>query len=255
MNGAFALRAYMCKSYTEPVFMPYTYTHMARHGVMPGILQRLAWGPVRVALRVFARLEIRGIENLAMIRGNMIIASNHCNQLDPILIVACFPLFSRHLPLVFGSREKDFYAKSGWKRFVYGGLFFKLIGAQPMYGGLGDYEAALRHHLQFARIGKSICIFPTGKQRVPHITPKARGGVGYLAYATNLPILPIRIQGLEDMTFLSLWSGKHKVIVTFGEPLCASDIFINADFVQLTEEHNPHAEAAAVLMNKIDQLG
>lgn len=221
---------------------------------MPTILQRLAWGPVRLILTLFADLEIRGLGNLQRIRGNMIIASNHSNQLDPILIVACFPFFSRHLPLVFGSREKEFYAKRGWRRWVYGGLFFRLMGAHPMYGGLRNYEAALRHHLSFARGGKSVCIFPTGKQKIPKVTPKARGGVGYLAYATSLPILPIRIQGLEGMTFVSVWSGKHKVIVTFGEPIESKDIFMNTDFVKLTEEQNPYADAAAILMERIDRL-
>jgi len=227
---------------------------MNRHGIMPIVLQRLVWGPVRLTLMLFSGLEIKGVENLKGVSGNMIIASNHMNQLDPILIVACFPFFSRHLPLVFGSREKDFYAKNGWRRWVYGGLFFKLMGAHPMYGGLNDYEAALRHHLKFARIGKSVCIFPTGKRKVPHVTPRARGGIGYLAHATNLPILPIRIQGLEDMTLLSVWTGKHKVVVTFGEPLQAKDIFMNADFVKLTQGQNSYADAAAVVMEKVEHL-
>ena len=227
---------------------------MRRHGIMPNILQRLAWGPVRLVLKLFAGLEVRGLENLKRIRGNMIIASNHANQLVPILIVACFPFFSKHLPLVFGSREKDFYARSGWRRFVYGGLFFRLMGAHPMYGGLQDYEVALRHHIEFARTGESICIFPTGKRSVPHIVPKARGGVGYLAHTTDLPIVPVKIQGLEDMTFLSLWTGKHKVVVTFGEPLQAKDIFMNTSFIQLTQDQNPYAEAAAVVMQKVEQL-
>jgi len=227
---------------------------MRRYRIMPIIFQRLAWGPVRLTLWLFSNLEIRGLEHLKRIRGNMIIASNHSNQLDPILIVACFPFFSRHLPLVFGSREKDFYAKSGWQRLIYGGLFFRLMGAYPMYSGLNNYETALRHHLAFAHKGESICIFPAGKQKVDHEIPKARGGIGYLAHTTNLPILPVRIQGLEDMTFLSVWTGKHKVIVTFGEPLETKDIFINTSFIKLTQEENPYAHAAAVIMEKVEQL-
>ncbi len=227
---------------------------MSRDKIMPAILQRLVWGPVRLTILLFAGLEIRGVENLKRVRGNMIIASNHSNQLDPILIVSCFPFFSRHLPLVFGSREKDFYAKSGWKRLVYGGTFFRLMGAHPMYGGLNNYEAALRPHIEFARKGESICIFPTGKRRMPHVAPRARGGVGYLAHTTNLPIVPVKIQGLEDMTFLSVWTGKHKVVVTFGEPLQAKDIFMNANFIKLAQEENSYAEAAAVVMEKVEQL-
>jgi len=227
---------------------------MPRYKIMPAVLQRLAWGPVRLVVRLFAGLEIRGRENLDKIQGNMIIAGNHTNQLDPILIVACLPFFSRHLPLVFGSREKDFYAKSGWRRLIYGGTFFRLMGAHPMFGGLHDYEAALRNHLDFARKGESICIFPTGKRQLPHEKPRARGGVGYLAHRTNVPIVPVKIQGLEEMTFFSLWSGRHKVVVTFGEHVRSEDIFLNSSFIELTKDQNPYAEAAARVMEKVEEL-
>ena len=225
---------------------------MPRYKIVPAILQRLAWGPVRLSFWLFSALEIRGVENLNRIQGNMLIASSHANQFDPILIVACLPFFSRHLPLFFGSREKDFYAKSGWKRLIYGGLFFRMMGGHPMYGGLNDYEAALRHHIEFIRSGESICIFPTGKRRTRNQVPKARGGIGYLARSTGIPILPVKIQGLEDMTFLSLWTGRHKVFVTFGEPIQPSDVFMNTDFIELAQ--NPYAEVAEIVMEKVEQL-
>ena len=239
----------------KTLFLHYTYAHtpMRRDKIMPSILQHLAWGPIRVTILLFAGLEIRGSENLNKIRGNMIIASNHTNQLDPLLLVACFPFFSKKIPLMFASREKDFYARTGWKRWVYGGTFFRLMGAHPMYGGLNNYEAALRHHLEFARKGESICIFPTGKKK-NGITSKAKGGVGYLMHATNLPILPTKIQGLEGMNWLSVWTGKHKVTVTFGEPLLPKDIFMNTEFIKLTQEQNPYADAAAAIMEKVEQL-
>lgn len=226
---------------------------MPNYKIMPMLFQRLAWGPIRLVTWLFAGLEIRGVENLKHIRGNFIIASNHTNQLDPMLLVACFPFFSKHVPLMFASREKDFYAKTGWRRWVYGGTFFRLMGAHPMYGGLNNYEAALRHHIEFARKGESICIFPTGKKR-NGVTGKAKGGVGYLIQATNLPILPVKIQGIEDMTFLSIWTGKHKVVVTFGEPLQAKEIFMNTSFIQRTQAQNPYDDAAAAVMGKVEQL-
>jgi 1-acyl-sn-glycerol-3-phosphate acyltransferase len=217
------------------------------------LFQRIAWGPVRFAISQFAGLEIRGAENFKLIDGNFIIASNHTNQLDPVLLVACIPFFSRHLPLMFASREKDFYAKSGWKRLVYGGTFFRLLGAHPMYGGLHDYEASLRHHIEFARNGESICIFPTGKKS-NGVTGKARGGVSYLMQTTNLPILPVKIDGLEEMGWLSFFSGRHKVTVTFGKPLSGGDVFMNNNFIQLTRERNPYSDAAVTIMERVEQL-
>ena len=226
---------------------------MPRYKIMPSLFQRLVWGPVRCVLWLFADLKINGVENLNTVKGNMIIASNHTNQLDPLLIVACLPFFSRHIPLMFASREKDFYAKSGWKRLVYGGTFFRLMGSYPMYGGLHNYERALRNHLEFARKGESICIFPTGKRR-NGITPTAKGGVGYLMHATNLPIIPLKIEGIEGMSWHSVWTGKHKVTVTFGKPILAKDAFMNTSFIHLTQERNPFADAAIAIMEKVEEL-
>ncbi|MFA6601984.1 MAG: lysophospholipid acyltransferase family protein [Candidatus Paceibacterota bacterium] len=220
---------------------------------MPTVFQHLSWGPVRLALTLFAGLEIRGRENIAKIPRNMIIASDHKNQLDPILISACFPFFSKHIPLIFASMGKDYYAQSGWQRLVYGGTFFRLMGAYPMYSGLRDYAQALRHHLDFAQKGKSICIFPRGKQK-PMKIPKARGGVGFLAYATQAPILPVSIHGLEDMSLLSIWTGKHKVIVTFGQPLQIKDLFPDINPPVITPGNNPFEKAAEIVMQRIDQL-
>ena len=95
----------------------------------------------------FAKMEIRGIENTKLGGGNMILASNHTNNLDPVLLSACFSFFSRHIPLIFGSREKNFYASTAWGRLAYGGSFFRLMGAYPMIGGLKDYATSLQTHV------------------------------------------------------------------------------------------------------------
>ena len=70
---------------------------MPRYKIMPSLFQRLVWGPIRCVLWLFADLKINGAENLNTVRGNMIIASNHTNQLDPLLIVARVLLAGRIL--------------------------------------------------------------------------------------------------------------------------------------------------------------
>src|SRR3989344_3555052 len=164
---------------------------METYEIMPNVLQRLAWGPLRASMSFFCSLKIRGLENVKNIKGNMIIASNHSSELDPLLIVACLPFFSRHLPLFFTSREKDFYASMGWKRIIYGGTFFRMMGAYRAYVGLKNYELALRHHLKFIGEGKNVCIFPSGKRNLNGEMPKAKGGVSFLVRETQLPVIPV----------------------------------------------------------------
>jgi len=227
---------------------------MKVHEITPGILQRLAWVPLRAFLIVFCSLEVRGIENVKSLRGNMIIASNHTSELDPLLIVACLPFFSRHLPLFFASREKEFYVNLGKRRFLYGGTFFRMMGAYQAYVGLRNYEQALRHHLGFARGGKNVCIFPVGKRTIRGQIPEAKGGVSFLARETKLPIMPIHIRGVEKLTLRDCLMGKRKITVVFGKPLSATDIFVNSEFVALNNERNDYAKAANTLMEKIARL-
>ena len=220
---------------------------------MPMLFQRLAWVPLRVLTSIFGSLEIRGVENAQKIKGPMVIASNHISELDPFLIVACFSFFSPHIPLFYVSREKGFY-KKGWRTKVYGGTFFRMMGAYPAYTGLNDYEQALRHHLEIIK-KRSVCIFPMGGIHLENEHAKAKGGVSYLAKTTSLPILPIRIQGLEKITFKEFFGGERKVIVTFGKPLYAKDIF--PMMKKESAEGASYSEcekAATMLMEKISQL-
>lgn len=221
--------------------------------IMPSFLQHLAWGPLRLSISFFCSLKIKGIENIENLKGNVIIASNHTCELDPLLIVACLPFFSHHLPLYFVSREKSFYQKK-WRSFIYGGTFFRMMGAYQAYVGLKNYEQALRHHLDAIQKGNNICIFPMGKIYPLDEPAKAKGGVSFLAQKTQLPIIPVLIQGIEQFTFADFFSGKRKLTVTFGSPLYAKDIFLDTYNAVTNDKRNEYEEAAAVLMEKIALL-
>src|SRR5712692_8791791 len=106
---------------------------MEIYEIIPSILQRLIWIPIRLLLAVFCSLEIKGIENIKDIKSNVIIASNHSSELDSVIIAASLPFFSRHLPLFFTSREKEFYKDMGWEKIIYGGTFFKMWGTHRAY--------------------------------------------------------------------------------------------------------------------------
>ena len=220
---------------------------------MPSFLQHLAWGPLRLSMRIFCSLKIRGVENIEGLSGNAIIASNHTCELDPLLIVACLPFFSHHLPLIFVSREKSFYGK-GWRNFVYGGTFFRMMGAYPAYVGLKNYEQALRHHLEAIKEVSTVCIFPMGKIYLSHEQAKAKGGAAFLAQRTGLPIIPVLIQGIEELTLSDFFKGKRKLTVTFGAPLYAKDIFKDTTAIVNDDSRNDYEDAATVLMKKISQL-
>ncbi|MDP3697018.1 MAG: lysophospholipid acyltransferase family protein [Candidatus Taylorbacteria bacterium] len=227
---------------------------MTIYDISPGFLQRFAWIPLRVVLTVFCSLKIRGVENIESIEGSVVIAISHTSELDPLLVVACMSFFSRHLPFFYVTREKKFYSNMDWKRLIYGGTFFKLMGAYPALVGLKNYEIALQHHLNFIRDGKNVCIFPSGKIALGEKSLKARGGVSFLAQKTNRPIIPILIQGADNISLWDVFSGKRKITVTIGMPLWSKDIFRDGKNALINKDRNDYEEAATILMEKIARL-
>ena len=216
------------------------------------IIQRAAWLPLRVLFSIFLNLQFQGIENVKKLKTNAIFASNHINEFDPLFIVSCLPFFSQHIPLVYVVREKSFYKKIGWRgKIFYGGYFFRLMAALPVYTGLNNYEKALRHHIEALRCGRNVCIFPVGKRHLDKDIDQAKGGVAFLAANSGLPIVPVRIAGIEHMKGDDFWKRRRKLRVSFGKPIY---------FKQLSKEgkSNPDKDvceqAAVSLMEKIVKL-
>lgn len=185
----------------------------------PLILQKLIWIPTRLALLFFVHLEIKGLENLKNLPKNAIFACNHTSELDPILVPASLPFWSRFSPIFYTSREKGFYKNSGWRSSFYGGYFFKAWGAYPVYVGLKDYEKSMKHQIEIVKNGGSLCAFPEG-----HITPDgtiqpARGGTAYLAERTGCSIVPVGLFGAYKISLKDFLLRKRKIIVSFGDPI------------------------------------
>ncbi len=221
-------------------------------GFLPALIQRVAWFPLRLLFWLFLSYTVRGREHLRALPGPVIIASNHVSELDPLLIVAALPFSSRHLPLFYVSREKKFYAVN-WRSAIYGGGFFRMMGAYPAYEGLNDYQRALVHHLHLIRRGKSIGIFPLGGIR-PRGTPLTpRGGAIYLAHATQTPLIPVRIEGAEHLTYAGFFLRRHQVRLTFGAPLLAQDLISKE--VVTAQSSDPCEAGAKKLMQRIETLG
>ena len=215
------------------------------------IIQRVAWLPLRIVFSIFLNMEFRGVANVTKLETNVIFASNHTNDFDPLIIVSCLPFFSRHIPLVFVSREKSFYEKLGWRGKIYGGLFFKLMASRQAYTGLNDYKKALKHHVEALTCGHNVCIFPMGIKHLDKDIHQAKGGVTYLAAASRLPILPVRIIGIEQMKGAEFWKRRRKLRVTFGEPIYFNELSGNS---HANPNKNVYEQAAASLMKKIVTL-
>jgi 1-acyl-sn-glycerol-3-phosphate acyltransferase len=205
--------------------------------ISPLFLQKIIWIPTRFVLKFFGHLEMTGLENIKDIKSNIIFACNHTSELDPVLIPASLPFRSRQSPMFYVSREKKFYGASGWRRHFYGGLFFRLWGSYPVYVGLRDYGKSLAQHIKIVNDGFSICIFPEGRTTPNGVIQIAKGGVSYLSHVTNVPVVPVRIDGNFRLTLKDFILRKRTLRVIFGEPIYPIAGSIESVSIEVHKKH------------------
>jgi|SRR3989344_178713 len=221
--------------------------------ITPLILQKLIWIPTRILLKVLINLEIEGLENLRGIKRNVIFASNHVSELDPILLPASLPFFSRFSPIYYASLKSDKYKNTGWRHNFYGGTFFKFWGAHPIYTGLKDYGKSLVDHEKLLIDKKNLFVFPEGRITLLGNIQPARGGVAYLRESVDCEIVPIAIIGAYGMTTSDFFFRRRKVRIIFGKPISGSELFDNVRRSVVPGE-NVYKEEAEYVMKKVKGL-
>lgn len=173
-------------------------------------------------------LEIRGLEYLTSVPAGsgVIFAASHSSELDSILVPASLPFLSRMSPMFYTSREWSFYKNSGWRKYFYGGFLFKLWGAHRLHSGKHDYETSLATHIALLEAGKSLCMFPDGRQ-LPEseVGGEAHGGVAFLAWRTGARVIPVRITGIFHMSMYEFLTRRRRAAVVFGESIFSSELF------------------------------
>lgn len=221
--------------------------------ISPLILQKIIWIQTRIILSFFTNFKVEGLENLKGIEGNAIFASNHSSELDPILLPASLPFWSHFSPIFYASLSKSRYVNSGWRQYFYGGTFFKLWGAHPIYTGLKDYEKSLVNHTRLLMENKNLFVFPEGRMTLDGNIQPARGGIAYLAEHTDRPIVPIAIFGVYNMSNKDFFFRKRHIIVRFGKPIYKKEL---REHVARTLEigGNVYKEEAQYVMEKIKEL-
>ena len=181
--------------------------------------------------KFFIHLEIKGKENLDNIDGPIIIASNHTSELDPTVIPLITAFFSKKLPIysviypIHRYKQEDF----GWRRYLYSGMFFELLGGYPTNSGNKDYEKSLDNHIQLLKQGKTVCIFPEGRYTKDGKISPARGGLGYLAFKTKAIVVPIAINTFYGLSAKDFIFRRKKVVVTVLKPMNSEEVIGNID--------------------------
>ncbi|MDX6632675.1 MAG: glycerol-3-phosphate dehydrogenase [Solirubrobacterales bacterium] len=158
------------------------------------------------AMLVWFRLQRNGREH-ARVSGGLIVASNHRSFLDPFVIGAFLP-WRRRLQFV---AKVELFEKR-WQAWV-----LSRLGAFPIRRGQSD-ETAMQTARLIVERGGTVVIFPEGTRIRSGSLGRPKRGVGRLALETGAPVLPVAVQGSENVR-RGLRIRPRKVKLRAGQPM------------------------------------
>lgn len=148
----------------------------------PPLAYTLFRAPVRRALERWFGLTVDGLEHLPP-TGPYIVAANHHNYLDAIVLATAVPAPVRFLVM-----------PRVWKATPLHPLFHRHIGSIAIDVARPDV-GALRRALAALEGGEVIGIFPEGPYSVRGCLERGRPGVALLALRSGAPVVPVGISG------------------------------------------------------------
>lgn len=159
------------------------------------VLVRNSWGArifysiirfiVVVFCRTWLKLSVAGTQNIPS-GGAFILAPVHRSNMD-------IPIAS-----AVTRRRMRFMGKDSlWRHKVLGSMF-SALGAFPVTRGSADLEA-LRRCIFVINAGEPLVLFPEGTRQKGDAIQPLFDGAAYVAFKTQVPIVPVGIGGSEDI--------------------------------------------------------
>jgi long-chain acyl-CoA synthetase len=210
---------------------------------------RASWLLRRVSLptwilplaRPFMQLDVRGLEHLAPLTGPVIFAANHESHMDgPAIFLSLPPRWRYNL------------APAMAREFFHAHFHRREVGFMPWFTNSLNYLGAtlgfnafplpqtgagtrqtLRYIGEVVADGYSILIFPEGTRSPADTISRFRPGVAMIAARLDLPVIPVRLQGLAKVLDPHWrWPKRGPVKVTFGAPIRLS----GEDYIAMARE-------------------
>src|SRR5215469_6725368 len=179
-------------------------------------------------IMIMGRPAITGRELLKGFRGPALIVSNHISQIDIGYIMAALPFSMRRrlAAAMQGEMLRDMrYPPPGrsFQRRWLDRLDYVLVSAFFNVFSLpqrAKYRESFRFAGELADKGYNVLIFPEGRRTETGEMSPFRSGIGLLATHLNLPVIPMRIDGLFPLRAAKKHYAKPGTIqVRVGEPV------------------------------------
>jgi long-chain acyl-CoA synthetase len=180
------------------------------------------------ATHLLAHPRVRGREHLSGLRGPALVISNHITEIDIGFVLAALPprFRNRLATAMIGERLRDMrnpppemniFAR--WLNRVNYFLVVALFNVFPLPQVTG-FRESFAFAGETADRGYSVLVFPEGRRTPDGKLSEFRAGIGILAKRLNLPIIPVRIDGLYELRMANrrfAWPGT--VRVSIGESM------------------------------------
>ncbi len=178
--------------------------------------------------RIFMRLRVEGLEQLAGLTGPVIFAANHQSYMDTPAILIALPAKWRYR--LAPAMAKEFFdahfhpERSSRRKRITIGLGYYLACQFFNAFPLPQREAGTRETLRY--IGEvlagqdSVLIFPEGQHSDDGAIDSFRPGIGMMGARLAVPVVPVRIEGLDKVLSPKMrWPARGAVRIAFGAPL------------------------------------
>jgi 1-acyl-sn-glycerol-3-phosphate acyltransferase len=142
---------------------------------------RAAGVVIRPLMRTWFRMRVEGAGHLPP-SGPVILAANHCSNMDPVLLGAAVTR-----PVAYMAKVELFVWPLGW--------ILRLIGQFPVQRGGIDREALRQTSAVLAR-GGVLGLFPEGTRGDGSFS-SVHPGLAYIVLRERCPVLPVAIFGTE----------------------------------------------------------
>ncbi|HXW16790.1 MAG TPA: AMP-binding protein [Candidatus Acidoferrales bacterium] len=170
--------------------------------------------------------RVRGREHVNPARGPFLVVSNHVTYLDVGFVLAALPLAIRnHLATAMDGEklasmrrppESDSFFRRALERLKYF-LVVALFNVFPLPRRSG-FRASFSYAGELIAHGESVLIFPEGELTTDGSIAPFRAGIGLLASQLQIPVIPVRIDGLFELRQThTRFARPGTVRVTIGE--------------------------------------
>lgn len=156
--------------------------------------------------KIYFRLEVKGADNVPK-KGGVLIASNHSSFLDPVIVGVGI------------SRATYYLTRQSLFEIPILGLLLKALHTIPIKRARASIST-FKELIKSLHSKKAIILFPEGTRSPDGKLGQGKIGMGMLALRTDVPIVPVYIDGaIKAFPKNGKWIQPKKIRVVFGNPI------------------------------------